>query len=118
MIAFPFSLAQSFRGAFHPEYQTCLLTQVHTPVLIQLPEVRVTQVADKPDGFARGFHFWSELFVYAWEFIEAEHGFFDSKSFELFLESEIFQSVCAYHDLGCDIQVWDLVSLGNKWRST
>lgn len=31
--------------------QACLFAQVHTPVLIQLPEIRIAEVFDKPYRF-------------------------------------------------------------------
>src|SRR5687768_12463303 len=34
-----------------------LFTQIHTPILIQLPEVRISQIFYKPDCFTCTFHF-------------------------------------------------------------
>lgn len=34
-----------------------LFTQIHTPVLIQLTEVRIAEVFDKSNGFSGRFHF-------------------------------------------------------------
>ena len=68
-----------------------LFTQVHTPVFIQLPEIRITQIFNKPDRFARTFHFRSQFFIYTGKFIKAEHRFFNCKTFQFFLKLEIFQ---------------------------
>ena len=56
-----------------------LFTEVHTSILVQLPEVRIAKVFDKSYRFSGTFHFGTQFLIHAREFIEAENRFFDRK---------------------------------------
>ena len=39
--------------------QCMLFAQIHTPILIQLSKIRISQIFYEPDRLASRFHFWS-----------------------------------------------------------
>ena len=58
-------------------YSSYLFRKIHTPVLIQLPEIRISQIFDKSDGFSGGFHFRSQFLIHTGKFIKTEYRFFN-----------------------------------------
>ena len=47
-----------------------LFTQMHTPLLIQLPEIGISQIFDETDRFTRALHLGAKLFINTGKFIE------------------------------------------------
>ena len=80
-------------GGYYPpgenKSENKLFAEVHAPVFVELAEIRIAQVFNKPDRFTGTFHFRTEFFIYSRELIEAENWLFNSKSFQLFLKGEI-----------------------------
>src|SRR5688500_20231450 len=80
---------EAFLKIFPILYPDCyrdlvLFTQIHTSVLIQLPEIRITKILDKADGFTCGFHFRPKFPAYPGKFIKTKHRFFDCKAIQVF----------------------------------
>jgi len=74
-------------------YLMLLFTQIHTPILIQLPEIRIPQIFDKADGFSRTFHFWTQFLFTPGNLLKLKTGSLIANPLSFFSNLKSF-SVC------------------------
>ena len=64
--------------------------EVHGLALVQIPEIRIPQVADKSDGLPGGFHFGSQGLVHIREFVKRKNRLLDRPTLQGIRHVEIF----------------------------
>ena len=69
--------------------------EVHGLALVQIPEIRIPQVADKSDGLPGGFHFGPQGFVHVGEFVKRKNRLLDGPTLQGIFHAEIFDPLNA-----------------------
>ena len=96
----------------------CLAAQVHGFLLVQVTEERILQVFNEADGLTGRFHFRTELLCSRSGIFQRRTPVPDGVSVQLLVEAEVFQLVRTQHHFGGNVQIGNLISLGDERRGT